>query len=74
MSEKRRDNKNRILRTVRASEKTGDTHINMWTHLEKRNLFTHGNLYRQTERQQENVKIFPYGKKSKKYVKTSTTA
>ncbi len=35
---KRRDSKGRILHTERANEQTGNTYINMWTHLETQNM------------------------------------
>ena len=39
MKEKRRDSKGRILHTgERANEQTGNTYINMWTHLETQNM------------------------------------
>ena len=38
MKEKRRDSKGRIPHTERANEQTGNTYINMWTHLETQNM------------------------------------
>ena len=63
MSEKRRDNKGRIL-------KTEDTYTNIQIHLENRNLFTRGNLWLQTEYQQESVIVSHLERKSQSYRKT----
>ena len=57
MSEKRRDNKGRILKTWR--EPTKRRKIPMYKYIdsiwENRNLFPRGNLWLQTEYQQESV-------------------
>ena len=69
MSEKRRDNKGRILKTGESQRKDG-RYTNIQIHLENRNLFTRGNLWLQTEYQQESVIVSHLGRKSQSYRKT----
>lgn len=70
MSEKRRDNKGRILKTGESQRKDGRYLYNIQIHLENRNLFTRGNLWLQTEYQQESVIVSHLERKSQSYRKT----
>lgn len=70
MSEKRRDNKGRILKTGESQRKDGRYLYKYTDSFGEPNLFTRGNLWLQTEYQQESVIVSHLGRKSQSYRKT----